>query len=132
MGVGTPDALIDGAIRGVDMFDCVLATRIGRNGTCMTHDGRLVVKNAKYKQDYRPIDEDCDCYACRNYSRAYIRHLIHTNEMFGLRLASLHNTHFLLNLMADVRQAIRDDQLLEFREAFFERYGYNKPNAKDF
>lgn len=132
MGIGTPDSLIDGVIRGIDMFDCVLATRIARNGTCMTHDGRLVVKNAKYARDYRPIDESCDCYACRNYSRAYIRHLIHSNEMFGLRLASIHNTHFLINLMKEIRQAIRDDQLLDFRETFFERYGYNKPNAKDF
>lgn len=132
MGVGTPDSLIDGVIRGIDMFDCVLATRIGRNGTCMTHDGRLVVKNAKYKDDFTPIDSDCDCYACCHYTRAYIRHLIHTNEMFGLRLASLHNTHFLLNHMANIRQAIRDDQLLDYREYFFERYGYNKPNAKDF
>ncbi|EFR32139.1 tRNA guanosine(34) transglycosylase Tgt [Eremococcus coleocola] len=132
MGVGSPDALIDGAIRGIDMFDCVLATRIARNGSCMTSHGRLVVKNAKYARDYTPIDDHCDCYTCRNYSRAYVRHLFHANESFGLRLASIHNTHFLLNLMKQVRQAIMDDNLLDFRQDFFERYGYNKPNARAF
>lgn len=132
MGVGSPDALIDGVIRGVDMFDCVLATRIARNGTCMTSTGRLVVKNAQYTRDFRPIDENCDCYTCRNYTRAYVRHLIKTDELFGMRLASIHNVYFLLELMRNVRKAIMDDQLLEFREDFFERYGYNKPNAKSF
>ena len=132
MGVGSPDALIDGAIRGIDMFDCVLATRIARNGTCMTSQGRLVVKNAIYARDFSPIDDQCDCYTCRNYSRAYIRHLIKCDETFGLRLTSIHNTHFLLNLMKQVRQAIRDDQLLGFRQAFREEYGYNRPNAPEF
>lgn len=132
MGVGTPDSLIDGVIRGIDMFDCVLSTRIARNGTVMTSNGRLVVKNAKYARDFSPMDPNCDCYACRNYTRAYIRHLIKANETFGIRLTSYHNTYFLLNLMKQIRQAIRDDNLLEFREAFREQYGYNKPNAKDF
>lgn len=132
MGVGSPDALIDGVIRGVDMFDCVLATRIARNGTCMTSTGRLVVKNAKYARDFTPIDSACDCYTCKNYTRAYVRHLFKAEESFGLRLTSIHNTYFLLQLMRDVRQAIRDDNLLEFREDFFERYGYNKTNAKAF
>ena len=132
MGVGLPDALIDGVIRGVDMFDCVLATRIARNGTCMTSQGRLVVKNAKYARDFRPIDEKCSCYTCQNYSRAYIRHLIHCDEIFGLRLASIHNVHFLLNLMKEVRYHIQNDSLLEFREAFFDEYGYNQANARQF
>lgn len=132
MGVGTPDSLIDGVIRGVDMFDCVLPTRIARNGTCMTSQGRLVVKNAKYERDFRPIDEKCDCYTCRNYTRAYVRHLIKANETFGLRLTSYHNLYFLLNVMKQVRQAIMDDNLLEFREAFFEEYGFNEKNAKNF
>ncbi|MCW6653468.1 tRNA guanosine(34) transglycosylase Tgt [Aerococcaceae bacterium NML191292] len=132
MGVGSPDSLIDGVIRGVDMFDCVLATRIARNGTCMTSHGRLVVKNAQYARDFRPIDEHCDCYTCRNYSRAYIRHLIKADEIFGLRLASIHNVHFLLNLMKDIRTHIKNDTLLEFRQDFFERYGYNKANARNF
>lgn len=132
MGVGTPDALIEGVIRGVDMFDCVLPTRIARNGTTMTSKGRVVIKNAEYARDYRPLDENCNCYTCRNYSRAYIRHLIKSDETFGLRLTSYHNLYFLLDLMKKVRQAIREDNLLEFKESFFEEYGYNKPNAKNF
>lgn len=132
MGVGSPDSLIDGAIRGVDMFDCVLPTRIARNGTLMTSAGRLVVRNAKYKNDFRPLDENCDCYACKNYSRAYIHHLIRAEETFGIRLTTYHNLHFLLNLMEQVREAIRQDRLGDFREEFFENYGFNKPNAKNF
>lgn len=132
MGVGSPDSLIDGAIRGVDMFDCVLPTRIARNGTLMTSEGRVVVKNAKYERDFGPLDTNCDCYACKNYSRAYIRHLIKANETFGIRLTSYHNLHFLLNLMEQVRDAIRNDRLGDFREEFFEQYGFNKPNAKNF
>lgn len=132
MGVGSPDALIDGAIRGIDMFDCVLPTRIARNGTLMTSEGRLVVRNAKYARDFRPLDENCDCHVCQNYSRAYIRHLVKCEETFGFRLTSYHNLYFLLNLMEQVRQAIRDDRLLDFREEFFETYGFNKPNAKNF
>ncbi len=132
MGVGSADSLIDGAIRGIDMFDCVLPTRIARNGTLMTSEGRLVVRNAKYARDYRPLDENCDCHVCRNYTRAYIRHLIKCEETFGFRLTSYHNLYFLLNLMEQVRQAIRDDRLLDFREEFFERYGFNKPDAKNF
>ena len=132
MGVGSPDSLIDGAIRGVDMFDCVLPTRIARNGTLMTSEGRLVVKNAKYERDFGPLDPNCDCYACKNYSRAYIRHLIRANETFGIRLTSYHNLHFLLRLMEQIREAIRNDRLGDFREEFFEQYGFNKPNAKNF
>ncbi|MGN7408522.1 MULTISPECIES: tRNA guanosine(34) transglycosylase Tgt [unclassified Sporosarcina] len=132
MGVGSPDSLIDGAIRGVDMFDCVLPTRIARNGTLMTSNGRVVIKNAKYEKDFGPIDENCDCHTCKNYSRAYVRHLIKCNETFGLRLASYHNLYFLLNLMEQVRDAIRNDRLGDFREEFFEQYGFNKPNAKNF
>lgn len=132
MGVGSPDSLIDGAIRGIDMFDCVLPTRIARNGTCMTSQGRLVVKNAKYARDFGPLDPNCDCYTCKNYSRAYIRHLIKADETFGIRLTSYHNLYFLQDLMRQVRQAIREDRLGDFREEFFEQYGFNKPNAKNF
>ncbi|TVP85431.1 MAG: tRNA guanosine(34) transglycosylase Tgt [Alkalicoccus sp.] len=132
MGVGSADSLIDGAVRGIDMFDCVLPTRIARNGTLMTSTGRLVVRNAAYARDFRPLDENCSCRVCRNYSRAYIRHLIKSNEMLGLRLCSYHNLHFLLQLMENVREAIRNDRLLDFREEFFEAYGFNKPNAKNF
>ncbi|MEK6267622.1 MAG: tRNA guanosine(34) transglycosylase Tgt [Planococcus sp. (in: firmicutes)] len=132
MGVGSPDSLIDGAIRGIDMFDCVLPTRIARNGTLMTSTGRLNIKNAAFKRDFGPIDEKCDCYTCTNYSRAYVHHLIRADETFGIRLTSYHNLQFLLNLMGQVRQAIREDRLGDFREEFFEAYGFNKPNAKNF
>jgi len=132
MGVGSPDSLIDGAIRGVDMFDCVLPTRIARNGTCMTSNGRLVVRNAKYARDFSPIDENCDCHVCKNYTRAYVRHLIKCNEAFGFRLTTYHNLHFLVKLMEQVRTAIKEDRLGDFREEFFEQYGLNKPDAKNF
>lgn len=132
MGVGSPGSLIEGAMRGVDMFDCVLPTRIARNGTCMTSSGRLVVRNAKYARDFRPIDENCDCYTCQNYTRAYIRHLINCNETFGFRLTTYHNLYFLLELMRQVRQAINEDRLGDFKEEFFEKYGLNEPNAKSF
>lgn len=132
MGVGSPDALIECSIRGMDMFDCVLPTRIARNGTCMTSQGRLVIKNAKFADDLRPLDENCDCYTCQNYSRAYIRHLIKAEETFGIRLTTIHNLHFLLKLMEDIRQAIREDRLLDFKEEFFEQYGLNVENRKNF
>jgi queuine tRNA-ribosyltransferase len=132
MGVGSPDSLIDGAIRGIDMFDCVLPTRIGRNGTVMTSQGRVVIKNAQYARDFSSLDPNCDCYTCRNYTRAYIRHLIKCDETFGIRLTSYHNVYFLIKLMEQVRQAIREDRLGDFREEFFEQYGFNKPNAKNF
>lgn len=123
MGVGSPDALIEGSIRGVDMFDCVLPTRIARNGTTMTSEGRLVVRNAKFAEDFGPLDPNCSCYTCTNYSRAYIRHLLKADETFGIRLTTYHNLHFLLQLMRDVRQAIMEDRLLDFRDEFFARYG---------
>ena len=132
MGVGSPDALIECSIRGMDMFDCVLPTRIARNGTCMTSNGRLVIKNAKYANDFKPLDENCDCYTCKNYSRAYIRHLIKVEETFGIRLTTIHNLHFLLKLMEDIRQAIREDRLLDFKDEFFEQYGLNVENPKNF
>ncbi|KRM24390.1 tRNA guanosine(34) transglycosylase Tgt [Latilactobacillus graminis] len=132
MGVGSPDALIDGVIRGVDMFDCVLPTRIARNGTTMTSQGRLVVKNAQYAEDFRPLDPKCNCYVCKNYTRAYIRHLIKADETFGIHLTSYHNLYFLINLMHQVQNAIEQDNLLEFREAFFEEYGYNEKNSRNF
>lgn len=124
MGVGSPDDLVEGVIRGVDMFDCVLPTRIARNGTAMTSQGKVVVRNATYAEDFTPLDPECDCYACKNYSRAYIRHLIKANEILGARLITTHNLHFLLNLMKQIRQAIMEDRLLDFRNEFFEKYGY--------
>lgn len=132
MGVGTPAALIESVIRGVDIFDCVLPTRIARNGTAMTSQGRLVIKNAKFARDWSPLDPKCDCDTCKNYSRGYLRHLIKTDEILGMRLLSIHNLRFLIHLMEQVREAIREDNLLEFKEAFFEEYGYNEPNARTF
>jgi queuine tRNA-ribosyltransferase len=131
MGVGSPDALLEGSIRGIDMFDCVLPTRIARNGTVMTSFGRLVIRNAKYAEDFGPLDPECSCYTCKHYSRAYIRHLIKSDETFGIRLTTIHNLHFLLELMRNVRQAIQDDRLLDFRDHFFEKYGLNE-NGKGF
>ncbi|WP_261306307.1 tRNA guanosine(34) transglycosylase Tgt [Paenibacillus andongensis] len=125
MGVGSPDALIEGSIRGIDMFDCVLPTRIARNGTCMTSEGRLVIRNAKHATDFGPLDPKCTCYTCTNYSRAYIRHLIKADETFGIRLTTIHNLHFLLQLMREVREAIKEDRLLDFRDDFFAAYGLN-------
>jgi queuine tRNA-ribosyltransferase len=126
MGVGSPDCLIEGVLRGVDMFDCVLATRIARNGTCFTADGRRVLKNAQFARDFGPLDETCDCYTCQNFSRAYLRHLFMAGEITGARLATFHNLRFLLRLMENVRQAIRDDRLLDFRNAFFSRYDMSR------
>ncbi len=124
MGVGSPDCLIEGSIRGIDMFDCVLPTRIGRNGTAMTSKGRLIVRDLKNAEDFSPMDSECSCYACRNFSKAYIRHLIKAKEMLGLRLVTWHNLHFLLDLMKQIRQAIINDNLGEFKNEFFKKYGY--------
>lgn len=129
MGVGSPDCLIEGALRGVDMFDCVLPTRIARNGTVFTSKGKLVIRNAEYAEDMRPLDDECDCYACRNFSRAYIRHLFKAKEILAARLATIHNLRFLIRLMEQIRQAIREDNLVEFRNEFFAKYGYD--NVKD-
>jgi len=122
MGVGSPDCLIEGVLRGVDMFDCVLATRVARNGTAFTSNGRLVIRNAQYAHDFGPMDETCDCYACRNFSRAYIRHLFKAGEITGARLASIHNLRFLIRLMEKVREAIQNDRLLDFQKEFYSRY----------
>ena len=126
MGVGTADCLLEGVLRGVDMFDCVFPTRVARNGTTMTKHGRLVVKNAEFARDLRPIAEDCGCYACQNFSRAYIRHLLKTDEIFGLRLTTIHNLFYLLDFMRRMRQAIIDDRFLVFREEFWEYYPKEK------
>lgn len=125
MGVGSPDYLIEGAIRGVDMFDCVLPTRIGRNGTAMTSSGKVVVRNALYEKDFSPLDSECECYTCKNFTRAYIRHLIKAGEILGVRLITWHNIYFLIKLMEKVRNAILHDSLPEFRNEFFSRYGYD-------
>ena len=124
MGVGSPDYLFESVIRGIDMADCVLPTRIARNGTVMTSNGRLVIKNAKYKKDFNKLDEECTCYTCSNYSRAYIRHLFNLNEILGARLATIHNLHFLINLMENIKIAIKEDRLLSFKDEFYDKYGY--------
>lgn len=124
MGVGTPDYLFESVIRGIDMADCVLPTRIGRNGTVLTSRGRLVVRNAKYAKDFSSLDPECDCYVCKNYSRAYIRHLFNVNEILGARLATIHNLYFLIKLMEKIRNAIKEDNLLEYKRSFYSKYGY--------
>ncbi len=126
MGVGTPDYLIEAAMSGIDMCDCVLPTRIARNGTAMTWNGKVVVRNATYEKDFTPLDEECDCYTCRNYTKAYIRHLIKANEILGVRLLSIHNLRFLTKLMERVRMEIENDNLGTFREEFYKKYGYTK------
>ena len=122
MGVGTPDCFLEGILRGVDMFDCVLATRIARNGTCFTRNGRLVVRNAQYARDFTPIEEGCDCYACQHFTRAYVRHLLKADEITGGRLASIHNLRFLIRMMEEIREAIAQDRFLDYRREFYERY----------
>ena len=119
MGVGTPDCLLEGVLRGVDMFDCVLATRIARNGTVLTRHGRLVVRNARYKADFAPLEEGCDCYTCLHHSRAYVRHLINTGEITGGRLCSIHNLRYLTRLMEGARQAILEDRFLDYIKDFY-------------
>ena len=121
MGVGTPDCFLEGVLRGVDMFDCVLATRIARNGTVFTRNGRLVIRNATYARDFEPLEEGCDCYACQHFSRAYIRHLIKAEEITGARLASIHNLRFLIRMMEEIRQAIMEDRFLDYRREFYEK-----------
>ena len=126
MGVGSPDYLIEAALAGIDMCDCVLPTRIARNGTAMTWNGKVVVRNATYEKDWGPIDAECDCYACKNYTRAYVHHLIKAKEILGVRLLSIHNLNFLTKLMERVRMEIENDNLLNFRNEFYDKYGYTK------
>ena len=124
MGVGTPDCLVEGVALGVDMFDCVFPTRVARNGMAMTKSGRLIIKNAAYSEDFSPIEEGCGCYSCRNFSRAYIRHLFKAEETFGLRLLSLHNLYFLINFMKEMREAILSDFFVDFKRSFLANYTY--------
>ncbi|EOD00670.1 tRNA guanosine(34) transglycosylase Tgt [Caldisalinibacter kiritimatiensis] len=124
MGVGSPDYLFEAVVRGIDMADCVLPTRMARNGTFLTSQGRVVIKNAKYKKDFNKLDPECDCYTCQNYSRAYLRHLFKANEILGARLATIHNLYFLLKLMENIREAIKEDRLLEYKNEFYRKYGY--------
>jgi queuine tRNA-ribosyltransferase len=122
MGVGAPEDLLDGVARGVDMFDCVLPTRIARNGALFTRSGRLNIRNTSCTRDARPIEDGCTCYTCRHFSRAYLRHLFKAEEILGLRLMTIHNLHFLLDLMRRVRQSILDGEFLAFRQEFMQGY----------
>ena len=122
MGVGDPIDIIEGVIRGVDMFDCVLPTRLARHGNAFTRNGKINIKNQKYKEDFTPIEEGCDCYTCKNFTKAYIRHLIAANETNGGRLLSIHNIRFLIKITEELREAIENDTILEYREDFINKY----------
>jgi queuine tRNA-ribosyltransferase len=126
MGVGSPDDLIMGAINGIDMFDCVLPTRIARHGTAMTSQGKIVIKNKLYERDMTPLDPECDCHVCKTYTKSYLRHLFKGEEMLGQRLVTYHNLYFLKHLMSQIRQAIKEDRLLDFKTEFFAKYYPNR------
>lgn len=122
MGVGKPEDFFECIMRGVDMFDCVLQTRIARNGTALTHYGKVAIKNAKYRFDFSPLDEDCNCYTCKNYTKAYLRHLFIAEEILGARLFSYHNLYFSINLIRNIRKAIKEDRFLKYYKEFMEKY----------
>lgn len=126
MGVGTPIDLLECIENGIDMFDCVMPTRNARNGSVFTKDGKLIVRDTAYKEDFRPIEEDCSCYACRNFSRAYIRHLIKSNEILGVRLTTIHNLTFYQTLINDIQNAIMHDEFHEFKKNFIKRFTKNQ------
>lgn len=132
MGVGSVNSIFEGVERGVDMFDCVLPTRNARHGAMMTSEGRINIKNKQYEFDFGPLDPECDCEACTNYSRAYLRHLYRTNEGLGLRLLSIHNLRYLLKLMEDIRLAIEEDRFLELKAEVYEKFGIEKETDKGF
>ncbi len=123
MGVGSLDYILEGIGKGIDMMDCVLPTRIARHGTLMTHHGRVNIKNEKYKEDFTSLDEECDCYTCRNYTKAYLRHLYVSNEAFGLRLLSIHNLRFLISIVEGARTAIKEDRFIEYKDEILKKYG---------
>ncbi len=123
MGVGTPDYIFESVQRGIDMFDCVLQTRVARNGLALTSAGKVTLKNAKYKEDFSPLDSECDCYCCTHHTKAYLHHLVMCNEILGARLLSLHNIRFTLHMMEQMRDAINHDRFLEFKAEFYKKYG---------
>ena len=126
MGVGDPIDIVEGVDRGIDMFDCVLPTRLARHGHAFTKDGKINIKNAKYKEDFTPVEENCDCYCCKHYTKAYIRHLIVANETLGQRLLSIHNIRFLIRLTEEIRKSIQKNTFKEYKQEFIERYTNNK------
>ena len=123
MGVGTPDYIFEGVERGIDMFDCVLQTRVARNGLAMTSHGKVTLKNAKYKEDFSTLDPECDCYCCTHHTKAYLHHLVKCNEILGARLLSIHNIRFTLNMMSKMREAINNDRFLDYKKEFYSKYG---------
>lgn len=129
MGVGTPEDLVEGVFRGVDMFDCVMPTRNARNGMLFTSEGRLVIKNSCYRDDQRPPEQGCECYTCRNYSRAYLRHLFMSREILAYQLNTIHNLHYYCSLMAGMREAIEQDRFAAFRKEFYA--GRKIPSEQD-
>lgn len=126
MGVGEPTDILEGVERGVDMFDCVLPTRLARHGHAFTRTGKINVKNAKYKEDFTPVDPECDCECCKHYTKAYIRHLIVANETLGQRLLSIHNLRFLIKLTEEIREAIKEDNFDNYKKDFIDKYKGNK------
>lgn len=122
MGVGEPVDIFEGIERGIDMFDCVLPTRLARHGHAFTLDGKINLRNAKYKEDFTPVDENCDCYCCKNYTKSYVRHLLVANETLGQRLLSIHNLRFLIKIMENIRESIKEDKFLEYKREFISRY----------
>ena len=130
MGVGSPGAILDAVERGVDMFDCVLPTRIARHGTAMTSHGRVILKNKCFEKDFSPLDDRCDCYCCKNYTKAYLHHLFKADEILGYRLVSMHNIRFLNNLVSEIREVIKNDTFMELKKRVYEDYGIEK--GKDF
>lgn len=132
MGVGSPVSILEAIERGIDMFDCVLPTRIARHGTAMTMHGRVVIKNAQYKESMEPLDSTCDCYTCKSYTRSYIRHLLNANESFGQRLVSIHNLRFLIRLVDLAREAIEEDRFVEFKNEFYHQYGIDPTSNRGF
>ncbi len=131
MGVGSPDDLIVGSMNGIDMFDCVLPSRNARHGTAFTSLGKLQVKKATLKEDKTPLDQNCDCFVCKTYTKGYLNHLVKSEEILGMRLLTYHNLYFLKNLMKEIRKAICEDRLADFKEEFFEKFGYNDKKAPD-
>ena len=125
MGVGEPRDILEGVIKGIDIFDCVIPTRIARHGQAFTRDGKINLHNAKFKEDLTPIDNECDCYTCKNYTKAYIRHLVSVEESLAGRLLSIHNIRFLIKLTEEIREAIKNDNILEYKEQFLDRYEKN-------
>ena len=124
MGVGSPDDILNAVENGIDMFDCVLPTRNARHGTAFTSKGKLQIKKATLIKDHSPLDEECDCYTCKNYTKGYLNHLIRSDEILGMRLITYHNLYFLKKMMRQIREAIKNDKFLEFKEEFYQKFGY--------